>query len=157
VSAQLLKRPSSLMVAHLLLAFACSAAEGGQPDEETNTNDQGTETGGTSSRVDESQTATGGQAPDEVPPDDVTHPLFGAGSYTQNPPTDPCISAQHWEESTNMDLSTGALILKDGVVYEVSGPGKEEQTWADEWTAPPCIRDDAHCQDLGYRIVLVCE
>lgn len=89
--------------------------------------------------------------------DTVTHPLFGAGSYSSVAPTDPCIAAQRWEESTNLDLTKGALILHEGVVYEVTGIGKSESTWADEWTAPPCTRTDGHCEDLAYQAVANCD
>lgn len=97
-----------------------------------------------------------GGAADETE-DVITHPLFGAGSYSSTAPTDPCVAAQRWEESTNLDLTTGALILHDGVVYEVTGIGKSESTWADEWTAPPCTRDDGHCEDLAYQVVATCD
>ena len=107
--------------------------------------------------TEEPLTATGGMGGAESETEEeITHPLFGAGSYPSTAPTDPCVAAQRWEESTNLDLTTGALILHDHVVYEVTGIGKSESTWADEWTAPPCSREDAHCEDLAYRVVVTC-
>ncbi len=148
---------SRLVVAFCALAVACSAGSTGGSEGEAPVSVD-SNTGGTPPQIGEPDTSIGGQggAENELQ-GEVTHPLFGAGSYPNVPPTDPCILAQHWEQSTNMDMTTGALILKDGVVYEVSGVGKGESTWADEWTAPPCVRYDGHCEDLAYRVVTTCD
>jgi len=153
-----LRRLAILVTASCSAMIACSAGSGDHAGKGGQVSNKESGTGGSAIQVSESETSTGGDGgTNDTLQEEVTHPLFGAGNYPNTPPTDPCLLAQHWEESTNMDLTTGALVLKDGVVYEISGVGRGESTWADEWTAPPCTRADGHCEDLAYQVVATCD
>lgn len=154
--------PQFLVVAIFSSSVACSAGDSDEASGSDQFADGSSPTsasgGSLAPSVQEPSASTGGLGGAESEAEEeINHPLFGAGSYPSAAPTDPCIAAQHWEESTNLDLTTGALILDAGIVYEVTGIGKSESTWADEWTAPPCTRDDAHCDELAYQVVATCD
>lgn len=154
----LIHHSSLTLLAFVGVALACSAgAESQDRADAPHTSDRATESGGTSALDDEPQSAGGSSVELGGAHAEITHPLFGAGSSPNEEPTEPCVAAQQWEEGVNLDMTTGALIAKDGVVYEITGVGKTESTWADEWTAPPCTRDDAHCLDLVYQEVATCD
>lgn len=169
--------PHLLLLSFFIGSGACSASGASDPRENQGDGTAGTGSGGSVAEIpgddsnadnpnaddsDANEPASssggfGGEGDDSKTEAEISHPLFGAGSYPSTAPSDPCIAAQRWEESTNLDLTTGALILHDGVVYEVTGKGETEATWADEWTAPPCTRNDGHCEALAYQVVVTCD
>lgn len=90
--------------------------------------------------------------PDEGP---QGHPLIGAGNYPAIDNSDPCAAAQHWELEVTLDMTHGALILKDGVVWKVTGAGVEHG-WTMEMNAPPCTTPHTMCDDLIYEQLTTC-
>lgn len=101
-------------------AIACSPTTSGSGDEEPVQGDDPGETGGAPAEEEQEEpTAMGGAG--EV----ITHPLLGAGNYTAADSSDPCTQAQLWELDVQLDLTTGATILFEGKVYEVTGPGDD--------------------------------
>lgn len=163
-------------VAALYLAVSCSASGTGKepteepfdatPSIEDDTLTTEFSTGGSQVTV---EPAAGGSG--EIPPssggvlrpidaptlseDEEPHPLLGAGAYPSRDLTDPCAIAQHWELEVVLDMSPGALILKDGVVWEVTGIGVEHG-WTMDMNAPPCLTANTDCDDLVYEEVITC-
>ncbi len=148
-----------------LLSIGCSAysstSDGDDPsigDPQSGSGGEAAEIDGTGGRVmptsppSTSSLGGAGGAPEEEP---RAHPLIGAGNYTAIDDSDPCNAAQHWELEVMLDMSQGALILKDGVVWEVTGPGMEHG-WTMEMNAPPCTTPNTVCDDLVYEQLTTC-
>lgn len=141
----------SLVLPALLLAaaIACSPENSGPAPEESQPNPEESETGGAPPELEpESKTSMGGAG------EPITHPLLGAGNYTGADSSDPCDQAQLWELDVLLDLSTGATVLFEGSVYEVTGPGSDHgYTMAS--IAPP--GDSEWVQEqYGYELVKSC-
>lgn len=142
-----------------LLIIGCGSSSGTPNDDEApplappyNPGPEATD--GTGGRIPPADPPLGGAPadPTEEPP---THPLIGAGSYAAIDNNEPCVVAQHWELEVTLDMSRGALILKDGVVWKVTGPGVAHG-WTMEMNAPPCSIPYTVCDDLVYEQLTTC-
>ncbi len=141
----------SSAAALVLIVVACSAGGGaGDLVEDTEPTDETPASGGTTPdpSIASPSGGMGGAA------DDVTHPLLGAGNYTAADFSDPCDLAQYWELDVLLDLSTGALVLLDGTVYEVTGEGSDHG-YTMAAIAPPCV--EQWCiEQYAYEVVKSC-
>lgn len=134
------------------LLISCSAGGDGSDSNSGPEKTDGAEepaTGGAASAS--SSGGLGGTSRDQPQP----HPLIGAGNHPSVDQSDPCHAAQHWELDVMLDMTQGALILADGVVYEITGEGIEHG-WTMEMNAPPCTTPNTVCDDLLYEEVTTC-
>lgn len=91
-----------------------------------------------------------GGAPNEY---GVSNPLFGAGNYTGMDLSDPCNTAPFWKVGTGIDLSTGAQVVYEAQLWEITGADAKDN-WAMEECTPPgtgwCV------EKYGWIVVKEC-
>lgn len=80
----------------------------------------------------------------------VSNPLFGAGNYTGIDLGDPCNTAPFWKVGTGIDLSTGAQVVYEAKLWEITGADAADN-WAMEECTPPGI---SWCADKYAWIVV---
>ncbi len=150
---------------HLLLCAACSVAPGGALVAACSASDTSGGSGGSGSAAPQEIPADTTIPPSNEPtpavqnlggaPNDygVSNPLFGAGNYSGIDLSDPCNTAPFWKVGTGIDLTTGAQVVYEGQLWEITGADA-----ADNWAMAECTPPGTTwCADkYGWIVVKEC-